>query len=163
MVQEGASFSRLRVDLQVLGVTKQSSETDIRKAYRKLAVKLHPDKVVRSSCTSYVSVWAVTLGTDSSTVSPYAEYWVSFQATISGGSGSSVKETSHDATYTVQGSRKHYKPFYKDFNSVLRACQHKQSLTHASSCSHCACFVMWSLQLELLLTSKRCSCGTGSV
>lgn len=36
---------------QVLGVSKASSESDIRKAYRQLAVKLHPDKVTDALAT----------------------------------------------------------------------------------------------------------------
>ena len=43
--------------LQVLGVARGSSESEIRKAYRQLAVRLHPDKVadstsISSFCTS---------------------------------------------------------------------------------------------------------------
>ncbi len=34
--------------MQVLGVARGSSESDIRRAYRQLAVRLHPDKVANS-------------------------------------------------------------------------------------------------------------------
>ena len=39
------------IRFQVLGVAKASSESDIRKAYRQLAVKLHPDKVTDALAT----------------------------------------------------------------------------------------------------------------
>ncbi len=40
--------------MQVLGVAKGSSESDIRKAYRWLAVRLHPDKVIDSKLNSSI-------------------------------------------------------------------------------------------------------------
>ena len=36
--------TRKRDYYEVLGLTKSASETDIKKAYKKLAVKWHPDK-----------------------------------------------------------------------------------------------------------------------
>ena len=38
---------------ELLGVTTESTDADIRKAYRQRSLKVHPDRVRLSSCSSY--------------------------------------------------------------------------------------------------------------
>lgn len=49
--------------LQVLGVARSASDSEIRRAYRQLAVKLHPDKVncTTDLCDLSLSALAMTL------------------------------------------------------------------------------------------------------
>lgn len=37
-------MSQKRDYYEILGITKQATESDIKKAYKKLAIKWHPDK-----------------------------------------------------------------------------------------------------------------------
>ena len=41
----GLQRSTIPTTFQVLGVSRSATDSDIRRAYRQLAVKLHPDKV----------------------------------------------------------------------------------------------------------------------
>lgn len=46
---------------ELLGVTMESSEQDIRTAYRRLSLKVHPDRVSPPPCLCFVRILNVAL------------------------------------------------------------------------------------------------------
>jgi len=85
---------------EILGVPKSSSEDEIKKAYRKLALKYHPDRAPEDKKTEYEAKFkeisqAYSVLSDKKKRSQYDQYGQTFNGEPTGGRGFSRQDFSH--------------------------------------------------------------------